>query len=109
MPQHMRRDVRFDSRLPRVFDDLHPERLPRHRAAAIGEKEMRIGTSVKVGASAFYVRCDRIAGAVAERHDALLRSFSERTQESGIELNVFDLDANELRNAQPGRIEQLQH
>ena len=26
---------------------------------------MRIGTSVEVGASAFYVRCDRIAGAVA--------------------------------------------
>src|ERR1051325_9862471 len=106
MPEHMRRNTGPDTGLACVLHDLHPERLPRHRAAAIREKQMRIIAAVEVRPAALEVGGDVAAGAVAERNDALLRSLAERPQETGIEDEIFDFDANQLRDAKSGRVQQ---
>src|SRR5207237_8408173 len=36
-------------------------------------------------------------------------SFSQRSEKSGIEHDVFDFDANQLRDAKAGRVEELEH
>src|SRR6266567_1923625 len=48
VPQHMGRDMRLDPGLPRVFDDLHPERLAGHRPAAIGQKKMDVIAAIEM-------------------------------------------------------------
>src|SRR5207253_11173177 len=80
MPQYVRGDVRPDSGLPRVLHDLHPERLTRHRTAAIRQKKMDIIAAIEMRAGGLDVGRDRLAGCIAERNDALLRSFAERAQ-----------------------------
>src|SRR5687768_13446895 len=48
VPEHVRRDVRADAGIARVTDDLHPERLPRHRPPPAREKQMRIAAKTLV-------------------------------------------------------------
>src|SRR5205085_4225284 len=109
MAQYVRRNVRSDACLPRVLDDLHPERLTRHRPAAVREKKMRVVFSIEGRPGVLHVRGDRRPCAVAEWNDALLRAFAKRSEEAGVEDEVVDLDSNQLRYAEPGCVEQLEH
>src|SRR6267154_4709814 len=48
-------------------------------------------------------------GLLTQRHETLLRALAENAHHAHVEAHFGELQANELRDAQPARVEHLQH
>src|SRR4029077_15614778 len=81
VPEHVRRDAAGEAGLASVLRDLHPQRLPRHRPAAIGEEEVCAATLIEMRPPLFEIGEDTLPRGVAERNDAFFRALPDRSQE----------------------------
>ena len=91
------------------LDEL-PEHLPRHRPAAAGDEERVAGLAAqerraRLGEIALQPR-QRL---LAERHQPLLGALAGDAQRAFDEAHVHRLQADQLADAQPARVDQLEH
>src|SRR6266852_6507700 len=86
-----------------------PERLPRHRTTAPRDEHVVAGPFPQKRGPAF-LRIARQPGErlLTERHEALLRALAEDADHAHVEAHLGELQAHELRNAQPARVEHFQ-
>ena len=110
MAQRVRRERLVDTGRLRMPLDEIPERLTRHRFASSSRKEM-IGTSLSEDLlpSALLETPQPIDGFGTERHETLAVAFSHDTHDALIEVHLRVTQTHELRDAQPGGIEKLEH
>lgn len=113
MAQFVRVDVLHDPRDGRVSLDVLPERLSGEWPTAHAEEHHpRVHAARLVGPSRTYVgevvsnRCYRD---VPERDDPALLSLAECAQESGLELEVLQIQSDQLADAESRRVHRQEH
>src|SRR5437773_9089360 len=104
--------MRRDAGAERGFADVAVEQSP-HAAlcdplAAIIDEERLLFDIANERAAHFNPRAHRLFCFRSERNDALLRSFAVNFDESRAQLDIVEIDADKLADAQSRRVQQLE-
>src|SRR5687767_11310094 len=110
MAQGVRRDPLLDSCGQSIPPDHFPKPLPAERlAGTIGKNERAIFPFEQDGSAVPDIVQKFFTCPLAERHGPDFRSLSLDREIVSVEVDLPDLQTNQLRDAQPGSVKNLQH
>src|SRR6185312_5162135 len=106
MPEQMRMDVTAQPLASRPAGDSFLNRTRSQAVTARADEQRQLAVRRHRG-SLFEPACDCIECVLADRHDASLAAFAEHPHRAIAAIDIAKVEADELRQSQAGRIEQL--
>ena len=108
--QCVRRDRHGYSGLPGMLFDSMPKRLPCHQIPSSAWKHHIAGLATEqLVTGVAKIACQPVHGLLAQRHQALLVSFTEGTQDALAKIDLLKTKFDQLRDPQAGCIEDFEH
>ena len=87
-----------------------PERLPGHRGAACGDKEIvTLTLPQQLDTRPFHVSTHLVDGSFAQGHQPFLAALAEDADNPHVKVDFVQFQAHQLGNAQTGGVEGFQH